>query len=73
VGWIVDPKPFIRARRAELAAEHEPRIAALADQVPHATDAEERRRLTQQLKDARRSYAKAKLELRSLRGPGITW
>jgi hypothetical protein len=73
VGWIVDPKPFIRARREQLAAHHEPRIAALVDQCKGAIDAEDRRLLKDELKNARRAYAKAKRELRALKGPGVNW
>ena len=66
---VVDPEPVIRERLAHLAIEHEPRIAEL-EQALASAEGSEKRRLSKDLRQAKRLYNKAR---RATRGQIVVW
>jgi hypothetical protein len=69
---VVDPSPLIEEKLRALAAEHEPRIAALERRVAEA-DRAARRAAKAELQSSRRAYAAERRAVEKLRGPWISW
>jgi hypothetical protein len=70
---LVDPEPIIKARLAELAAEHEPVISGLEEQLALAVP-DDVRRLRRELRAARRAYATERRRItRALTGGTVLW
>jgi hypothetical protein len=70
---IVDPAPLIKARLEKLAAEREPAIAALEQQLAAAAP-DDARRLRRELRAARRAYAAERRDIvKVLGGSTVRW
>ena len=60
---IVDPGPWIKREKQELAAAHEPEIQRLRQAFASASEPAEREALRTELKARRREYRRARWQL----------
>jgi hypothetical protein len=72
VPGTVDPDPIIEQRLAALAAEYEPKLAALDDAIAMA-DGDTKRSLRADHRRLASAYREARRDVQRLRGPGAAW